>query len=122
MLEFANGGSKPVVLSNSEQRRFLQDGNEITFRGKCHRSGYASIGLAPVSGRSRPPNSSLAARHPADAQGDVRWSAGPLVYAALISPFLELDEVRHGQLLTALAAVSTLILVTLISNLVRMMA
>lgn len=32
---------------------------------------------APASERSRPPNSSLAAGHPADAQGDVRWSAGP---------------------------------------------
>jgi hypothetical protein len=46
----------------------------------------------------------------------------PLVYAALISPGLDLDEVRHGQLLTVLAAVSTLITVAMISTLFSMIA
>jgi fumarylacetoacetase len=51
MLEFTNGGSKPVILPNGEQRGFLQDGDEITFRGRCHRSGYASIGFGSCVGR-----------------------------------------------------------------------
>jgi Fumarylacetoacetate (FAA) hydrolase family/Sigma-70 region 2 len=34
MLEFTAGGTQPVVLPNGERRVFLQDGDEITFRGK----------------------------------------------------------------------------------------
>jgi hypothetical protein len=45
-----------------------------------------------------------------------------LVYAALISPGLDLDEVRQGQLLTVLAAVSTLITMAMISTLFSMIA
>ena len=51
MLEFTNGGSKPVVLPNGEQRGFLEDGDEVTFRAKCHRSGYATIGFGACVGR-----------------------------------------------------------------------
>ncbi|WP_036050387.1 fumarylacetoacetase [Bradyrhizobium sp. Tv2a-2] len=61
MLEFTNGGSKPVVLPNGEQRGFLQDGDEITFRGRCHRSGFVSIGFGSCVGRILPSNSSSAA-------------------------------------------------------------
>lgn len=51
MLEFTNGGSIPVVLPNGEQRGFLRDGDEITFGGRCYRSGYASIGFGSCVGR-----------------------------------------------------------------------
>jgi hypothetical protein len=35
---------------------------------------------------------------------------GPLIYAHLLSPGLDPDDVRKGQLLTVLAAVSVLLL------------
>ncbi|WGD55228.1 hypothetical protein QA641_15910 [Bradyrhizobium sp. CB1650] len=38
---------------------------------------------------------------------------GPLIYAHLLSPGLDPDEVRRGQLLTALAGVSVLLLLQL---------
>ena len=71
MLEFTNGGSKPVALPNGEQRGFLQDGDEITFRGRCHRSGYVSIGFGSCVGRIDPPTSLPAAGHPADARREM---------------------------------------------------
>jgi fumarylacetoacetase len=51
MLEFTSAGSKPVVLSNGEQRGFLLDGDEVTFRGRCNRDGYVSIGFGSCTGR-----------------------------------------------------------------------
>jgi hypothetical protein len=45
-----------------------------------------------------------------------------LVYAALISPGLDLDEVRRGQLLTVLAVVSILITVATMSAVFSMNA
>ncbi len=30
MLEFTNGGSKPITLPNGERRAFLKDGDEVT--------------------------------------------------------------------------------------------
>jgi len=51
MLEFTSGGSKPARLPNGEQRGFLLDGDEITFRGRCSRPGYASIGFGSCVGR-----------------------------------------------------------------------
>jgi fumarylacetoacetase len=50
MLEFTNAGSKPFVLPNGEQRGFLEDGDEVTFRGRCHRSDYVSIGFGACIG------------------------------------------------------------------------
>ena len=51
MLEFTSAGSNPVTLPNGEQRGFLLDGDEITFRGKCSRPGFASIGFGACIGR-----------------------------------------------------------------------
>ena len=51
MLEFTAAGTKPVVLPNGEQRGFLSDGDEITFRGRCNRKGFASIGFGSCTGR-----------------------------------------------------------------------
>jgi hypothetical protein len=45
-----------------------------------------------------------------------------LIYAALISPGLDQDEVRRGQLLTVLAAALILITVAMISAVFNMMA
>jgi fumarylacetoacetase len=51
MLEFTSGGTRPVTLSNGERRAFLLDGDEITFKGRCNREGYAAIGFGVCTGR-----------------------------------------------------------------------
>jgi fumarylacetoacetase len=45
LLELTGGGSTPLTLANGEKRSFLQDGDEIIFRGFCSAPGYARIGL-----------------------------------------------------------------------------
>jgi fumarylacetoacetase len=40
-----------VTLANGEQRGFLLDGDEITFKGRCSREGYAAIGFGSCTGR-----------------------------------------------------------------------
>lgn len=50
MLELTVGGSRPVTLPNGESRSFLADGDEITFKGRCRRKNFASIGFGLCSG------------------------------------------------------------------------
>ncbi|EGP08584.1 fumarylacetoacetase [Bradyrhizobiaceae bacterium SG-6C] len=50
MLELTAAGSRPITLPNGEMRGFLEDGDEITFRGRCQRHGFASIGFGHCSG------------------------------------------------------------------------
>jgi fumarylacetoacetase len=45
LLELTTGGSKPLQLPNGEQRTFLENGDEITFRGFCAKPGCARIGF-----------------------------------------------------------------------------
>jgi fumarylacetoacetase len=58
MLKFTSAGSKPVALPNRERRGFLEDGDEITFRGRCCRQGYATIGFGSCVGRIEAADSS----------------------------------------------------------------
>jgi fumarylacetoacetase len=51
LLELTFGGTEPVALPDGEQRAFLQDGDEIVFRGRCSRPGYVSIGFGSCAGR-----------------------------------------------------------------------
>lgn len=51
LLEMTEGGKVAVQLVSGEQRRFLEDGDEIILRGRCHRDGYASIGFGECRGR-----------------------------------------------------------------------
>jgi fumarylacetoacetase len=51
MLEFTNGGSKPITFPNGERRAFLEDGDEVTFRGRCSRPGYVPIGFGSCVGK-----------------------------------------------------------------------
>ena len=51
MLELTGAGEQPVVLPNREQRGFLSDDDEVTFRGKCSRPGFVSIGFGSCVGR-----------------------------------------------------------------------
>ena len=51
MLELTAAGTRPVTLPNGEVRGFLVDGDEVTFRGRCQRDGFISIGFGSCTGR-----------------------------------------------------------------------
>jgi fumarylacetoacetase len=58
LLELSRGAREPVALPNGETRRFLDDGDEVIFRGHCARDGFARIGFgecrAVIEARERP--------------------------------------------------------------------
>jgi fumarylacetoacetase len=45
ILEATLGGKNPVVLASGEERRFLEDGDEVILRARGRRKGYAPIGF-----------------------------------------------------------------------------
>ena len=45
LLELTTGGSKPLSLPGGEQRTFIENGDEISFRGFCARPGHTRIGF-----------------------------------------------------------------------------
>jgi len=45
LLELSRGGREPIALPGGETRRFLEDGDEVIFRGHCERPGFARIGF-----------------------------------------------------------------------------
>jgi fumarylacetoacetase len=45
LLELTWKGSDPIGLPTGEQRRFLEDGDEVVLRGYCERGGFRRIGL-----------------------------------------------------------------------------
>ena len=45
LLELTKGGREPLALPDGETRRFIEDGDEIIFRGHCEREGFARIGF-----------------------------------------------------------------------------
>jgi fumarylacetoacetase len=58
LLELTSRGKEPVTLPTGEQRKFLEDGDEVILQGYCEREGFRRIGLgncrgiiAPASGR-----------------------------------------------------------------------
>ena len=50
LLELAWRGSEPISLPTGEQRRFLEDGDEVILRGYCERDGFARIGFGECRG------------------------------------------------------------------------
>ncbi len=54
LLELTRGGKQPVSLPDGEQRRFLEDGDEIILRGHCDKPGAARIGFGEARGRVLP--------------------------------------------------------------------
>ncbi len=50
MLELTAGGTRPITIPNGEIRSFLADGDEIIFKGRCQREGFASIGFGSCAG------------------------------------------------------------------------
>ena len=45
ILEATLGGKNPIVLASGEERRFLEDGDEVILRARGRRDGFASIGF-----------------------------------------------------------------------------
>jgi len=50
LLEMTEGGKQVVTLSNGEERRFLEHGDEVILRARCHREGQVSIGFGECRG------------------------------------------------------------------------
>jgi len=50
LLEITQRGATPLQLPNGETRTFLEDGDEIIFRGYCERPGLPRIGLGECRG------------------------------------------------------------------------
>ena len=50
LLELTWRGKEPVKLPNGEERRFLEDGDEIIMRGFCDREGFKRIGFGECRG------------------------------------------------------------------------
>ncbi len=48
--ELTLAGRRELALPNGETRMFLADGDEITFRGRAARDGFATIGFGPCRG------------------------------------------------------------------------
>jgi len=54
-------GTEPITLPSGEQRRFLDDGDEVILRGFCERDGFTRIGFGECRGTVLPARA--AARH-----------------------------------------------------------
>ncbi|HWW19166.1 MAG TPA: fumarylacetoacetase [Steroidobacteraceae bacterium] len=54
LLELSQGGKRAVRLPNGEERRFLEDGDEIVLRAWCERAGARRIGFGAAVGRVLP--------------------------------------------------------------------
>jgi fumarylacetoacetase len=50
LLELTWRGTEPLTLPTGETRRFLEDGDEVVFRGWCERPGAAHIGFGECTG------------------------------------------------------------------------
>lgn len=51
LAEITMRGNEPLTLVNGEQRAWLEDGDEIIFRGRAKREGYISLGFGECRGR-----------------------------------------------------------------------
>ena len=47
-------GTEPLQLPTGEQRKFLEDGDEVVLRGWCDRPGYRRIGFGECRGIIEP--------------------------------------------------------------------
>ncbi len=50
LLELAWRGTDPVILPTGEERKFLEDGDEVIMRGWCERTGLPRIGFGECRG------------------------------------------------------------------------
>src|SRR5262249_54168311 len=56
LLELTNRGAEALKLPTGEERRFLQDGDEVILRSWCERAGFRRIGFGECRGVVRPTN------------------------------------------------------------------
>lgn len=54
LLETSHGGSTPVRLASGEERRFLEDGDEVIMTARARRDGFASIAFGECRGTILP--------------------------------------------------------------------
>ncbi len=54
LLELTWRGKEPIELPNGEQRRFLEDSDEIIMKGFCEKEGFRRIGFGECRGRILP--------------------------------------------------------------------
>lgn len=54
LLELAWRGTEPILLPGGEQRRFLEDGDEVILRARCEAHGATPIGFGVSSGEVLP--------------------------------------------------------------------
>jgi fumarylacetoacetase len=54
LLELTWRGAEPITLPTGEERRFLEDGDEVILRGTCRRAGAAAIGFGECRGSVLP--------------------------------------------------------------------
>jgi len=59
LLELTSRGKDPVTLPTGEQRKFLEDGDEVILRGFCEREGFRRIGLGSCRGAILPASNAL---------------------------------------------------------------
>ncbi|MCU0250890.1 MAG: fumarylacetoacetase [Vicinamibacterales bacterium] len=50
LLELTWRGAEPLTLPTGEERRFLEDGDEVALQGTCRRTGAATIGFGECRG------------------------------------------------------------------------
>lgn len=51
LLEATQGGAQPLRLASGEERRFLEDGDEVILRAQARREGFVPIGFGECRGR-----------------------------------------------------------------------
>jgi fumarylacetoacetase len=54
MQELTWRGTEPITLPSGEQRRYLEDGDEVIMRGFCERDGFTRIGFGECRGTVLP--------------------------------------------------------------------
>jgi fumarylacetoacetase len=54
LLELTWRGKEPLTLPTGEERRFLEDGDEVIMRGYCEREGFRRIGFGECRGMILP--------------------------------------------------------------------
>ena len=66
LLEITWNATKPLTLSNGEERSFIQDGDTLIMKGFCEKGGLR-IGFGEVTGKVRPAVAFHFAEHAAEA-------------------------------------------------------
>ena len=54
LIELTVGGKQPITLPGGESRAFLEDGDSITLRAHCEKSGAARVGFGSCTGTLLP--------------------------------------------------------------------